>query len=319
MKILALNEIPKGKKSVICIGVFDGVHAGHRKIILYATEKAGDAGAQSIAVTFEPHPEEVFSKSTILRLTSASEKAELINEINPDFLIRLPFDLEMASLEPEEFIGALLENIDVQTIVVGANFHFGKKASGDTETLKALGEKYGFGVSVVPLFEIDGLPVSSTRIKEALAKGQIDLAAKLLERNPDVTGKVVKGSGRGKEMGFPTVNIELENVVLLPMDGVYGGFISFKSSVIASDQRECGNLKFFCAISIGNQPTFDGKKRSLEAFILDFHGQVYGEEATVEFAFFVRPQKRFESKEALVSQIQKDVELINQKLIIQDP
>lgn len=309
MEIVSLANIPRNSKTVMCIGVFDGVHVGHREIISRAVGLAAQAGSQSVVLTFEPHPEEVFSDREVLRLSNADIKAQLIKKARPDFLVRLKFDADMASLEPEQFVDLLTENMDIQTIVIGANFHFGRKASGNTGTLDNLGKKYGFAVEVVPLLEVDGLPVSSTRIKETLAKGDIELAERLLGRKPFVSGRVIKGSGRGKKLGFPTINIEPENPASVPMDGVYGGYIRVNGDRLSEDSRGIP-----CAISIGNQPTFSGKKRSMEAHIIDFDEDIYGDDVIIDFDYFLRNQKKFSSVDELVSQIQHDIHQITQKL-----
>lgn len=309
MEIVSLANIPRKRKTVMCIGVFDGVHVGHRKIISRAVGLAAQAGSQSVVLTFEPHPEEVFSKHQVLRLSNADIKAQLIKKERPDFLVRLKFDAGMAAIEPEQFVDLLRDNMDIQTIVIGSNFHFGRKASGNTGTLDHLGKKYGFAVEVVPLLEVDGLPVSSTRIKETLAKGDIELAARLLGRKPFVSGKVIKGSGRGKKLGFPTINIEPENPASVPMDGVYGGYFRVNGDRLSEDSRGIP-----CAISIGNQPTFSGKKRSMEAHIINYDKEIYGDDVLIDFDFFIRGQKKFSSAEELISQIQNDINQITIKL-----
>lgn len=293
------QDISKGTPLSISIGVFDGVHLGHREIIKKAIEIGRAENIKTAVLTFEPYPEEVLLDDPPRRLSDLSLKASFIQDLGPDFLIYMRFDLEVAKIEPEDFIVAISEHINLRHVVVGANFRFGHKASGHTDDLQAFGEKYGFTVDIVPLFKKDDLTVSSTAIREMLADRQIEEAAKLLGRYPMIRGDIVYGSGKGKELGFPTVNIFPFNPGSVPGDGVYAG------------RAYIGGQIYKAAISVGNKPTFGGTETVVEAHLIGHDGSdLYGGIIDLEILGYIRGQQRFESKDALAGQIANDVETI---------
>lgn len=295
------EDITEGTPLSIAIGVFDGVHLGHKEIIKQAIEIGRAENIKTAVLTFEPYPEEVLLNDPPKRLTDLGLKASLIREMGPDYLIYMRFDKDVAKIEPEDFIISMSEHINLRHVVVGANFRFGHKASGNTDDLEAFGKKYGFTVDIIPLFKKNGLTVSSTVIREMLANRQIEEAAELLGNAPVIRGDIVHGSGQGKELGFPTVNIFPFNPGAVPEDGVYAG------------RAYVGDNAYKAAISIGNKPTFGGSEKVVEAHLLGHEGtDLYGEIIDLELLRYIRGQQRFESKEALVDQIADDVAAIRE-------
>lgn len=289
--------IKKGIPLSICIGVFDGVHLGHKEIVNNAIEIGRSDDIKTGVLTFEPYPEEVLTEKPPKRLTDLSLKASFIEELSPDYLIYMRFDADLSKKEPEDFIQFILNKINLRHVVVGANFRFGHKASGNTSDLKELGIKYGFTVDIVDLLNVDGLSVSSTLIRKMLAGKQVEKASKLLGRPPVIRGDIGYGSGEGREFGFPTINIFPFNPGSVPANGVYSG-----SAFVAGQV-------FKAAISIGNKPTFNGANQVIEAHLLDYEGGgLYGKLVDLEIESFVRDQIKFGSKEELVSQIAKDIQ-----------
>jgi riboflavin kinase/FMN adenylyltransferase len=263
----------------VAIGSFDGVHRGHRAAI----EAAKDSGLRSTVVTFDPHPRLVLGYDVQL-LSTLERRIELIGEVDPDELLVLEFTQELSRLEPEEFVASVLEPIGTEIVVAAASFRFGRGRKGDVELLRRL----GIEVRDVPL--VGG--VSSSRIRELLAQGVMEEAAALLGRPPEVEGVVVSGHGRGGGLGFPTANLSVEPHLLVPAHGIYAG--------AALDGR--------AAISIGVNPHFGGSERRIEAFLLDYEGDLYGRSLRIELWERLREERAFESDEELVRQIALDVE-----------
>jgi riboflavin kinase / FMN adenylyltransferase len=295
-------------RSVVAIGVFDGVHMGHRVIISRAVGAARQAGVPAVLLTFEPHPAEVVRpEEAPLRITNASAKAALVADLEIDAMLVLAFTPDLSQLEPEEFVRQVLhDTLHAQTVVVGDNFRFGRRAAGNVDALRRLGPSYGFGVDAVGLVEVEGRTVSSSEIRGYITTGDVDEAAILLGRLPSVSGPVVRGDARGRELGYPTANLALEPRVAVPADGVYAGWL-----VRAGPVR-----RLPAAISVGTNPTFDGVERRVEAFVLGAsagpgeHGylDLYGEVVRVEFAHRLRGMVRFDSIADLVLQMAADVE-----------
>ncbi|BEP16471.1 bifunctional riboflavin kinase/FAD synthetase [Acidothermaceae bacterium B102] len=304
-----LTEVPADLgTSVVAIGVFDGVHMGHRVIISRAVGAARQAGVPAVLLTFEPHPAEVVRpEEAPLRLTSAEAKAVFVADLEVDAMLVLAFTPELSHVEPEEFVRAVLHDaLHAQTIVVGDNFRFGRRAAGNVEALRAFGPSYGFSVDAVGLVEVEGRTVSSSEIRGYIAAGDVDDAAILLGRLPSVSGPVVRGDARGRELGYPTANLALEPRTAVPADGVYAGWL------VRADPAQ----RLPAAISVGTNPTFDGVERRVEAFVLGSpagpgeHGylDLYDEQVRVEFAHRLRGMVRFDSVDDLVVQMARDVE-----------
>ncbi|GAB3889479.1 bifunctional riboflavin kinase/FAD synthetase [Microbispora bryophytorum] len=300
-----LDEVPLDwGRSVVTIGVFDGVHLGHQRMVARAVEMARDLGLPAVAVTFDPHPDEVVRPgSHPPRLTTIDRRAELLFALGVDAVCVLPFTLEFSRMSPDEFVQtALVDRLHAAGVVVGENFRFGHKASGDLETLRTLGEKYDFQAEGVPLVS-DGDAISSTVIRERLAVGDVTGAAVLLGRPHRVEGVVVRGHQRGRALGFPTANVESPHHTAIPAEGVYAGWLQCTQSPSPYEGE-----RWPAAISIGTNPTFDGVERTVEAYALDRDDlDLYGAHVAVDFGERLRDTLRFDSIEALIEQMHDDV------------
>jgi riboflavin kinase / FMN adenylyltransferase len=307
-----LTEVPADLgPTVVAIGVFDGVHMGHRVLISRAVGAAHQAGVPAVLLTFEPHPAEVVRPEVApLRLTSASDKAALVARLDVDAMLVLAFTLELSHQEPEEFVQLVLhDTLHARTVVVGQNFRFGRKAAGDVGVLRALGPTYGFGVDAVGMVEVEGRTVSSSEIHGYIASGAVEEAAILLGRLPQVEGPVVRGDARGRELGFPTANLAVTPGTAVPADGVYAGWLVLDGEGDGPQQR------LAAAISVGTNPTFDGVERRVEAYVIGYDAQpgeasyldLYDRHVRVEFAHRLRGMVRFESVDDLVRQMTEDV------------
>jgi len=303
-----LEAIPTGwGRCVATIGVFDGLHRGHQAIVARAREFATELKVPTVLITFTPHPSEVVRPGTHPpMLTTNTRKAELAAAAGVDVVVFVPFTLDFSHLTPEEFVHeALVRDLHAAAVVVGENFRFGHKASGDVATLSALGQRFGFVAEGVPLLSDHALPISSTYIRSCVEAGDLDAATEALGRPHRLDGVVVRGDQRGRDLGFPTANVRAEPYAAVPADGVYAG------RVVRID--EWGNTRNdvepeTAAISVGTNPTFDGAHRSVEAYLLDFDGDLYGQNIGVEFVHRLRGMVKFESIGDLVTQMATDVE-----------
>jgi riboflavin kinase / FMN adenylyltransferase len=284
--------------SAVTIGFFDGVHRGHQVVFRQTAQEASKRGAIPAAVTFDRHPREVFAPGTEPKLlTSLERKAELIAALGIEVLVVLEFTEDFSKWPPEEFVSrVLVDGLRTQYVVIGSNFTFGHKAMGNLATLSDLGVGYGFAVEGVGLLKLDRRPVSSSSIREALAAGDLDWPATALGRRYVVDGRVVPGAGRGAGLGFPTANLEVPRRMLLPGEGVYAG------------KAEVGGGSHVAAINVGTNPTFGAEPLHVEAYLLDFEGEVRGQPMSIEFWERLRDELRFESPEDLARQIKEDVE-----------
>jgi len=271
-------ELPEARRAV-AVGTFDGVHRGHLRVI----DAARTAGLRTGVVTFDPHPRLVLGGQVEL-LATLERRLELFEEAGIEDVLVLHFDQQLAALTPEEFAERMLRGIGAEAVAAGETFRFGHGREGDL----ALLERLGFDVRRVPLVE----NVSSSRIRHLVHAGQVADAATSLGRPPEVEGIVVRGDGRGRELGFPTANLDVPEGLLVPPDGVYAGWTRDR----------------LAAISIGTNPHFDGVERRVEAHLLDFDADLYGERLVVELWSPIREQRRFDSLEDLVAAIDDDVE-----------
>ncbi|MFI5491121.1 bifunctional riboflavin kinase/FAD synthetase [Actinoplanes sp. NPDC051859] len=295
------EAVPGGfGRSVVTIGVFDGVHRGHQAIIGYAVKRARDAGLQSVVVTFDPHPAEVVrAGSHPAVLTEAVRKAELIEQLGVDALCVVPFTPAFSKLGPEQFVhDVLVEALHAAVVVEGDNFRFGHKAAGDMALLARLGRTFGFTVEEAPLVTEDGLVFSSTYIRSCVDAGDVRAAAEALGRPHRLSGVVVRGDQRGREIGFPTANLMCHRYAAIPADGVYAARL-----VRGGDQ----GTPLPAAVSIGTNPTFNGRERRVEAYVLDFAGDLYGERVSLDFVAHLREQREYTGIDPLVAQIEQDV------------
>ncbi|MFC0529633.1 bifunctional riboflavin kinase/FAD synthetase [Phytohabitans kaempferiae] len=292
------DAVPSGfGRSVVTIGVFDGVHRGHQATIGQAVKRARDAGLHAVVVTFDPHPSEVVRPGTHPAvLTEPRRKAELIAELGVDALCVVPFTLEFSRLSPEAFVhDVLVEHLHAAAVVVGGNFRFGHKAAGDGALLRELGERFGFGVEDSELVASSGTVFSSTYIRACVAAGDVSAAAEALGRPHRVEGAIVRGDQRGRQLGFPTANFLTGTHTAVPADGVYAGWVIR------------GGERLPAAASVGTNPTFAGEDRRVEAHILDFDGDLYGERLGLEFVANLRGQVKYDGVEPLIAQIKEDV------------
>jgi riboflavin kinase/FMN adenylyltransferase len=286
-------------RCVVTIGVFDGVHRGHQLTIARTVERARALGVPSVVLTFDPHPSEVVRPgSHPPMLTSQRHKADLLEELGVDVVQVLPFTLEVSRMTPAEFVHAVLvEELHAAVVIVGDNFHYGHKQAGDLASLTESGRRFGFAVEAVPLVESDDRTTwSSTYVRSCVLSGDVEGAARALGREHRVEGTVVRGDARGREIGYPTANLDPLPWSAIPADGIYAGHLLRTGSRLAA------------AISIGTNPTFAGDERRVEAFVLDFSGDLYGEKVGLTFTARLRETLKFDGVEALVEQMARDVE-----------
>lgn len=292
---------------VVTIGVFDGVHRGHAAIIGQAVDLAAERGVPSALITFVPHPSEVVRPGSHPPvLTSIVRRAELVEALGVDVFLALPFTLEFSQLPPDEFVHrALVERLHASAVVVGQNFRFGHKAAGDVETLGRLGRTFGFTAHGVPLVAHGDTPLSATFVRSSVRAGDLRAAAEVLGRPHRVDGVVERGDQRGRELGYPTANLRTEQWACVPADGVYAGrVVRLDEWGRTLDAPPLG----IAAISVGTNPTFEVRQRRVEAYVLDFEGDLYGENVGVEFVERLRGMVKFESVDALIEQMAADVE-----------
>ena len=300
-----LDDVPAGwGESVVTIGEFDGVHRGHQRIVARAAKLGRERGLPVVVVTFDPHPDEVVRPGSHPPfLCSLRRRAELLGSLGVDAVCVVPFTLEFSRIDPEEFVRAVLvERLHASAVVVGEDFRFGHKAAGDVQLLDKLGEKYDYTTEGLPLLVLDDVTISSTAIRALLAAGDVAAAAKALGRPHRVEGIVVRGHQRGRQLGFPTANVESPPHTAIPADGIYAGWLS------ALDEAGRETSRWPAAISIGTNPTFNGQVRTVEAYALDRDDlDLYGLHAAIDFAARLRGTLRFDSVDALVTQMHADV------------
>ncbi|MET7440631.1 MULTISPECIES: bifunctional riboflavin kinase/FAD synthetase [unclassified Streptomyces] len=298
-----LEDIPEDwGRSVVTIGSYDGVHRGHQLIIRHAVDRARELGVPSVVVTFDPHPSEVVRPGSHPPLLAPHHRrAELVAELGVDALLILPFTTEFSKLSPADFVAkVLVDKLRAKAVVEGPNFRFGHKAAGDVDFLREQGRTYDFEVEVVDLYVTGdaggGEPFSSTLTRRLIADGDIQGAREILGRPHRVEGVVVRGAQRGRELGFPTANVETLPHTAIPADGVYAGWLHAQGEIMPA------------AISVGTNPQFDGTERTVEAYAIDRIGlDLYGLHVAVDFLAFVRGQARFDSIDELLVAIRDDV------------
>ena len=285
--------------SVVTIGVFDGVHRGHQAILRRALEDAAARDADTIVVTFDPHPDVVVRPDQApLMLTDISERLRLFASLGVDATLVLPFSHEISLWSPEEFARrVIVDLLHAERVVVGSNFRFGHRASGDVDALREIGAKNSFDVDAVALLGGEE-PVSSTTIRGLLAAGDVAAAAVALGRPHRIIGPVVRGDGRGRELGCATANLRLVPGLAVPADGVYSGWL----------ERRGDGMRWPAAISVGSNPTFDGVERRVEAHAIDTDVDLYDEIVAVEFTEKLRDMVKFDSVEQLITQMAADVD-----------
>ncbi len=299
MKIYqGIHNFDKLDYAVVTSGTFDGVHKGHQKILKKLVEVARKERGESVLITFWPHPRMVLNNDPgfLKLINTMDEKQEILRKTGVDHLIMIPFTREFARTSSGEFIrNILIGAIGTRKLIIGYNHRFGKNREGSFESLKENASLYGFEVEEIPKHEIDHVSISSTKIRQALNKGAVDVAAIYLGRPFSLTGIIVHGDHMGRKIGFPTANIHIEEMYkLIPADGVYAAY------VLLDGKRYKG------MVNIGYRPTVRGKNKRIEVHILDFNKTIYDKKVTVLFAERIREEKSFKNIEALSDQLGRD-------------
>ena len=306
MRVVDELSVPAfpGERAVITIGAYDGVHLGHQAVIGEVRRQAATIGARSVVVTFDRHPASVVRPESAPKLlTDLDQKLELLAATGVDATAVVHFDHEMSQLAPLEFVQrVLVDCLRTSLVVVGDDFHFGHNREGNVSSLREFGDRADFDVlRMSHRARNDGTdePISSTAIRRAMAGGQVELAAAMLGRPFEARGIVRQGDQRGRQIGFPTANVEVASFICLPADGVYAGWY-----------RRPDGSAHMCAINLGRRPTFyeHADKSLLEAHLLDFDDDLYGEGAQVKFTDFLRSERKFDGIDALRNQLKNDVD-----------
>lgn len=296
-----VEEVPHLDGSVLTIGIFAGMHRGHQEVVGRTVDVAYRLGVRSVAMTFTPHPVLVHHPERYLRqLMSVSQRLSGLESRGVDATVLVNYSLEFARLTPEEFVRQyVVDLLSARAVVVGEDARFGRDNSGDVNTLRELGEKHGFEVHVVSDLRdpVSGRRWSSTWIREALATGDVETAEYVLGRPHLVRGEVVHGAKRGRTLGYPTANLKAEDIGVVPIDGVYAGWLTD------------GSVRYPAAISVGTNPTFQGDERTVEAHVLGRDDlDLYGRVVTVEFTHWIRPMLTFDGIDSLLERMRIDIE-----------
>lgn len=284
------------RDTLLTVGIFDGVHLGHKYLASKLLEEARQKNLLSGAVTFRQHPEELLSPRIRLTfLTDIEERINLLKKEGIDVIIPLSFTAELAQLSARQFASLLQKHLRMRGLVIGSDFALGKGRGGDTNTLQKLGKDMNFSVTVVPPLVINGEVVSSTAIRKTLADGDMRKVCELAGRPFSLQGKVVTGAGRGAGLGFPTANLDISSEHALPPDGVYASWVHIDGKAYQS------------MANIGKCPTFDGGERTVEAYIVDYRGDLYGQELKIDIIARLRDEKKFDTVDELKEQMAEDV------------
>jgi len=305
-----LAEIQRDEKSVITLGTFDGLHLAHQQIVEEVINKSNKINGRNFLLTFEPHPRKIIpGRNDVKLLSTLEEKIEILDNIGLQNLFVINFTQEFSKQSPEEFVKKyMVEGTGLSEIVIGYDHHFGKGRDGNFELLQEMGRKYNFKVTLVPEYSVDGETVSSTKIRNALLVGDVVKAGKMLGRLYSFKGKIVRGDGRGRKLGFPTANISVSaNDKLIPAKGIYAAECTVQDE------------KYFGLLSLGSRPTFHKDGEIIpEFYIFDFDRDIYDEVMQVELIEKIRNEEKFGSVDELISQMKKDEEtgrIILSKLI----
>ncbi|MCF8569595.1 bifunctional riboflavin kinase/FAD synthetase [Gordonia sp. HY002] len=304
-----LDDVPAGwGRCVVTIGVFDGIHRGHAQLVNAATRAAAERGVPSVLMTFDPHPSEVVRPGTHPpQLSTLRRRADLAEEMGVDVFCVIPFTPTVAAQSPEEFVHeVLVEELHAAVVVVGDNFTFGHKALGDVPKLRELGQRFGFEVTAVSLFGEHAVTYSSTYIRSCIASGDVELAAEALGRPHRVEGAVVHGERRGRDLGYPTANVAPPEHAAIPGDGVYAAWFTVLGGK-EGDGFRIGE-RYAASVSVGTNPTFSGRNRTVEAYVLDLDADLYGQHVAVDFVSRLRGMESYDGIDALIAAISNDVD-----------
>jgi riboflavin kinase/FMN adenylyltransferase len=284
------------KDTLLTIGVFDGVHLGHQRLISELLQQAARRHLLAGVVTFRQHPEDVISPGKSLPfLTDIQTRTKLLKDEGVNFIVPLSFSKRLAALGARQFIALLQKHLRMRGLVVGPDFALGRQREGNIENLRKLGKELSFSLTIVPPLEINGEIVSSTAIRKAIADGDMNKVRELTGRYFTLHGKVVTGAGRGGGLGFPTANLDVNSGQALPPDGVYAGLAQVNGKV------------YQAMTNIGKSPTFGGGQRTIESYLLDYSGDLYGQELSVDFVTRLRDEKKFKNPDELKKQLAEDI------------
>lgn len=290
------------QKTAVALGNFDGLHVAHMAIIKKCHSYAREHDLKCGVLLFNEHTRRITDNQRVPLITSETEKLALLSNEDMDFVYMLDFDRAFMQLTPEQFVKRLIDMLHCAAVCVGYDYRFGYKASGDARMLKALCKKHGIEAIITDEIDIDGEAVKSTAIRNYIREGSVRHAAAMLGRPFAIDGKVVKGLQNGRRMGFPTANVSYSQNMLIPRNGVYAGYTYVKGK------------RYKSVINVGKNPTFDADKITIESHILDFKDDIYNEQIRVEFIERLRGDKKFESVDALVSQIKRDAQTAGKEL-----
>ena len=295
-----LAGVTPQRKTLLAIGVFDGVHAGHRYLLGRLQQQAAKANLLSGVVTFNPHPQSVLHPARQLPwLGHLDDRITTLQQLGLDIVAVLTFTRKLAQLRARDFMSLLRKHLKMQGIMVGPDFVLGRHGEGNINLLRTLGDEMGFTVHVIPPFTIDGEVVSSTLIRQSLARGDMKKVGKLMGRRFYLRGKVITSDRRGRLLGFPTANLDIQPQQALPDSGIYATI------------TQVDGERFPSATNVGTRPTFGEGERMVETHLLNYRGDLYGRKITVEFVKKVRDEQRFPSAEELIIQMQKDVQEVD--------
>ena len=292
-----LAQFSPPKETLLTIGVFDGVHLGHKFLISRVVNLAARQNLLSCVITFRQHPRDLLSpKTKLLYLCTVPERIQLLKNEGVDIVAALTFNRELAKLSARDFVILLQKHLKMRCMVIGPDFSLGRNREGNADTLRALGTELGFSVTIVAPKIINGEVASSTAIRQALADGNMEKVMRLLGRPFSLQGKVTRGENRGTILGFPTINLSVNSKMAIPPDGVY------------VTRAYVDGKKYQAMTNIGRRPTFgENNERTIESFILNYHQDIYGKEVTIEIIQRLREEKHFDSVEELKKQIAEDV------------
>ena len=296
-EITDITTFTTQQPTVLTIGTFDGVHLGHQKIVERVVTTARQEGLLATVFTFFPHPRMVVQHDKGLKLIhTLEEKKQLLQQLGVDLLVVQPFNEAFAQLSAEEFVSTILvQRLNVKKVIIGYDHRFGRNRTANIDDMRLFGEKYGFAVVEISVQEVDEVSVSSTKIREALNKGDVTTAEHYLGTPYSLTGRVVHGLKLGRTLGYPTANIQVtEEYKLIPKDGVYAVY------------SYIGSRKVYGMMSIGKNPTIEGKGASIEVYFFDFNGDLYDQKLTIEFVQYLREEQKFATIDLLKKQLQDD-------------
>ena len=284
------------RPTVLTVGSFDGIHRGHKYLISRVEQRAQEMGAASALVTLHPHPKIVLRpESSMQYLSTIEERLDLLAPLGLDYAVVFPFSIEASQIHASDFVQILVDHLNMQEIICGADFALGYKRQGNVEFLRALGKEKNFTVTIVEPQKFDDTIMSSTHIRKLIADGNMNAASVQLGRYPSVRGRVVKGFQRGRQLGFPTANLAIAERRLIPANGIYAVRVKI------------GEAWYGGAANIGTRPTFDNGHRLVEVFVLDFSGDLYDQVIEVQFIKRLRPELKFENVQQLIEQMNRDV------------